>query len=123
MLYVIVAGSRSFNDYSLMTVKMNRLLENYPNSEIVIISGGARGADRLAERYAREYNIALKIFPADWDKFGKSAGYRRNEQMHSYISQFPNRGCVCFWDGSSKGTQHNFKLAERFHTPLRIVRY
>ena len=60
------------------------------------------------------------VFPADWEKFGKSAGYRRNFQMHEYIASFPKRECVCFWDGKSKGTAHNFKLAEDFNMKLEV---
>ena len=121
MYKVIVAGSRNFNDYNLMSKKLNYYFQN--RNDIVIVSGTCYGADKLGEKYAKEHNLGLLQFPADWNKYGKSAGYRRNEQMHKFISQFENRGCVCFWDGSSKGTQHNFKLAEQFKTPLRICKF
>ena len=121
MFYLIVAGSRTFNDYEILSNKLDALLVN--QTEVTIVSGGAKGADTLAEHYAKQHNYPLKVFNADWNTYGKSAGYRRNEQMHKFISQFENRGCVCFWDGSSKGTQHNFKLAEQFKTPLRICKF
>jgi hypothetical protein len=120
MFYCLVAGSRTFTDYSLLSYKLDALLAN--QTDITIVSGGARGADALAKRYAKEHNFAYIEFPADWNKFGKSAGYRRNEQMHRYIAQFEHRGCVCFWNGESKGTQHNFKLSEQYKTPLRIIK-
>ena len=114
----LVAGSRSFNDYELLSQTLDNLLSNQP--KVAIVSGGARGADSLAERYAKERNLPLKVFTADWNRFGKSAGYKRNRQMHEFIAKFQNRGCVCFWDGESKGTQHNFKLCDEFKNPLRI---
>lgn len=120
--YLLVAGSRTFNDFSLMESKLDKLLSNV-SDEIVIVSGGARGADRLAERYARSKGYELKVFNADWNRFGKSAGFKRNVQMHQFIAESEHRGCACFWDGKSRGTAHNFKLAEQFKTPLRIIRF
>ena len=118
---VLVAGSRTFNDYHLFMEKMDFLLSKKVSKRIIIVEGGARGADTLARQYAIERNYECKEFPADWNKYGKSAGYRRNEQMHEFLSTFDDRGCVCFWDGSSRGTQHNFELCKKFHTPVRVV--
>lgn len=119
--YCLVAGSRTFNDYDLMCKSLDYQLWN-KRGNVVIVSGGAKGADALAERYAKERGYGLKVFPADWS-IGKSAGYRRNEQMHRYISQFQQRGCVCFWDGQSHGTAHNFELCKSFGTNLRVFRF
>lgn len=124
--YCLVAGSRDFNDFGLLEKELDSFIrENFTaqDVQICIISGGARGADRLAERYAHIRGFELRVFPADWNTYGRSAGYRRNEQMHQFIAQFDNRACICFWDGASRGTQHNFGLAERFHTPLKIIRF
>jgi uncharacterized protein YeaO (DUF488 family) len=120
--YLLIAGSRSFNNYPLLKEKLDYLLQNQRDKEIHIVSGGAKGADTLAKWYAKERGYQMHVFPADWS-IGKSAGYRRNETMHKFIAQFEHRGCVCFWDGESKGTAHNFKLCEIFNTPLRIVRF
>lgn len=120
--YLLVAGSRGFNNYPMLKEKLDYLLQNQSGKEIHIVSGGAKGADTLAEWYAKERGYQMHVFPADWS-IGKSAGYRRNEQMHQFISQFPKRGCVCFWDGSSKGTQHNFELCKTYGTPLRKIMF
>lgn len=120
MFYCLVVGSRTFNNYQLLSNTLDKLLKNH--KDITIISGGARGADTLAERYAKERSYTLKIFPADWS-LGKSAGYIRNKTMHEFIAQFPNRGCVAFWDGISRGTQHNFELVKTYNTQLRIVKF
>lgn len=122
MFYVLVAGSRTFNDYDMMLQQLDHLLQHHaPN--VVIVSGGAKGADSLAEHYANEKGYRNHIMPAQWDLYGKSAGYRRNEEMHQYIARFPNRGVVCFWDGESRGTAHNFELCKQYDSPLRIVQF
>ena len=121
MFYCLVVGSRTFNNYDLLQAKLDFLLQNKVKGGITIVSGGARGADTLAELYAKKHNYHLKVFPADWNTFGKRAGYIRNEVMHEYISKFKERGVVAFWDYKSKGTAHNFPLAKKYKTPLRIV--
>ena len=122
--YMLVAGSRGYNNYTEMCQVLDFLLKNQvaQGRKIVIVSGGARGADELAERYADERGYEKHIMPADWDKYGKSAGYRRNNDMHLYISAPSDRkrGCVCFWDMQSPGTKHNFKLAKDYGTTLRV---
>jgi len=122
--YCLVAGSRTFTDYSLLSRKLDKILSN--QSDVVIVSGGAHGADTLAEYYAKERGYGLKIFHANWNLYGKSAGYKRNEKMWDYITSVANaehRGCVCFWDGQSKGTAHNFEFAKVNDTPLRVIKF
>ena len=121
--YCLVAGSRTFNNYALLEQKLNIALQRQHDKDIVIVSGGARGADALAERYAKEHGYQLRVFPANWNKHGRRAGMIRNEEMHKFISQFPYRGCICFWDGASSGTKNNFGLCAKFNTPLRVVRF
>jgi hypothetical protein len=95
----IIAGTRTFNDYELLKTKLTEFRLTHDITEIV--SGGAKGADLLGERYAEEYNINLKIFPANWNKHGNAAGPIRNRQMAEYADQL-----IVFWDGSSKGTEN-----------------
>ena len=75
---VIIAGGRDFSDYELLKSKCDYYLSNLDNPKVIIISGAARGADSLGEQYARERGYDIDSHPADWDKYGKSAGYRRN---------------------------------------------
>lgn len=93
--YLLIAGSRGFEDYELLKQYTDYALRNRTES-IVIISGGARGADTLAKQYAYEKQYEYLEFKADWNTFGKSAGYIRNEEMHKFISQFENRGALYF---------------------------
>lgn len=113
---LIVAGSRGFDDYDMLKATLDHLLQN--KSEIMIVSGTAKGADILGERYAKEKGYSVNQKPADWKKHGKKAGYMRNEEMALFAD-----ACVVFWDGVSKGTKHMINLANKYDLPLRIIRY
>ena len=121
MFYALIVGSRTFNDYSLLIKECDYYLSNY--TDIVIVSGGAKGADTLAKRYAQDKGYEYIEFPAEWEKYGKSAGYIRNDEMHRFIADMSNRGVIAFWDCKSKGTAHNFELARKYGNPIRIVRF
>ena len=107
MKYAVV-GSRTFSDYPFM----EKVLSSYDDIT-TIISGGARGADSLAKRYAEEHNLNYVEFPALWDFYGKSAGYLRNQQIVDAA-----KVVIAFWDGESKGTRHTIKLAETQGKPV-----
>lgn len=118
---IIVAGGRDFADYEKLKQKLNYLFQNEPycfTDDIEIVSGTARGADQLGERYAQECHMPIKRFPADWDLYGKRAGYIRNEQMAKYADS-----CVVFWDGKSKGTKMMIDLAIQYKLALMIIGY
>lgn len=115
---VIIAGGRDFNNYELLKTKCDYYLSNLDNAEIVVISGTARGADSLGEQYAKERGYKIDSHPADWDKYGKSAGYRRNKEMVDIAS-----AAICFWDGKSKGTKHTIDLCKDKGIPYKIVKY
>lgn len=114
---VIIAGSRSFNDWEMMYMTCDYLFQNkYPDIEI--ISGHAKGADYFGEKYAKSNNLKLTIFKADWDKYGKAAGYRRNVDMGEYTD-----ACVVFWDGVSRGSKHMIDIMKRLNKPYRVIKY
>ena len=116
---VIIAGGREFSDYQLLKAHCDIILsKKTKESDIVIVSGKARGADTLGEQYAKEYGYSVEEHPADWDRFGKAAGYRRNKEMAENAD-----ACICFWDGKSKGTKHMIDIATEMGLPLRIIRY
>lgn len=117
MYKVIIAGSRDFNDYELLKERCDYYLQN-KGGEVIVVSGAARGADLLGERYAKEHKYLIESHPAAWDKYGKSAGYKRNVDMAESAD-----GCICFWDGKSKGTKHMIDIATEKGLDLRIVRY
>ena len=110
---IIIAGGRDFSDYNLLKEKVDYYLQNAINNnfKIIIVSGTAKGADKLGEKYAKEKGYEIAYFPADWSK-GKRAGYLRNEQMAEYAKQ-KQGALIAFWDESSKGTKHMIDLAKK----------
>ena len=113
---VVVAGGREFEDFDLLERKLNNILKDCDKVEIV--SGKAKGADTLGERYAKKYGHSIKAFPADWKTHGNAAGPIRNKQMAEY-----GDAVVCFWDGKSTGTRSMINLAKDYGLQLRIIRY
>lgn len=113
---LVIAGSRSFANFELMTKRCDFFLKDKTLShDIVIISGTAQGADQLGERYARLRNFGLERFPADWN-IGKQAGMIRNMQMLNHA-----HAVVVFWDGSSRGSLHMMDITRKAAKPLRVV--
>lgn len=82
MYRLIIAGGRDFNDFTLAEKEIKEFLKGKRPSEIEVISGGAKGADSVGERFARKYKCKLTKMPAEWKKYGnKSAGVIRNREM------------------------------------------
>ena len=84
--------------------------------DTTVISGGARGVDTAAIGAARALGMNCEIFPAQWEKFGKSAGFRRNIDIVAAADKV-----VAFWDGESKGTKLSIDLARDSKKPLEII--
>lgn len=121
--FCLVVGTKTFMDYNLFSAKLNKLLSTKHEKTIIIVSGDADGADKLAEKYASEHGYHIIVFQAHWEEYGKKAGPLRNEQMHKFISSKEDRGVVAFWDGKSKGTAQSFTLAQKYGNQLRIIQY
>lgn len=113
---IIIAGSRGFADYALLKKKVDEYLTDY--TDITIISGGAHGADKLGEHYAKEHGFDLEIYPAEWEKYGKSAGYKRNELMAEKADVL-----IAFWDKQSRGTKHMIDLAKAKGLKGKVIIY
>ena len=69
----------------------------------------------MTERYAEENNYSLELFPAQWNKYGRSAGPIRNEIMVAKCDYV-----IAFWDGTSKGTKNLIDNAVKYNKPLRV---
>ena len=80
-LRILVCGGRSFVDQALFDTWMDVWLQAIGAEAILIIHGGARGADQMADVWAKQHEVTCEVYPADWDAYGKSAGPIRNQQM------------------------------------------
>lgn len=112
---VIIAGSRDFTDYEMLKRCVEQAIEENKLDITEIVSGKARGADTLGEQYAKEKGIPVRGYPADWDKYGKSAGYIRNEQMGKYADFL-----IAFWHPASKGTTNMIKIIRELKKPSQV---
>lgn len=111
---ILVAGGRDFDDYARVKADLAK------HNPEVIVSGMARGADKLGVKYANENGGQLKEFPAQWDKYGKSAGYKRNQQM---LDEGKPDLVLIYWDGISKGTKHMLDIAKRAGVKVQLEAY
>lgn len=105
-MHVIVAGSRGIQDRGIVEDALAHF-EREHGPVTRIISGTARGVDKLGEAIARERKLGLIRMPADWKAHGKSAGFKRNQAMAEVAD-----GLVAVWDGHSPGTRHMIRTAQ-----------
>ena len=113
---VVIAGCRDYNNYEeakrFIDYCISDIRKDYT---VIIVSGGTQGADALGERYARENNFKIERYIAEWDKYGKSAGPKRNKKM-AEISDF----VICFWDEKSRGTKSMIEYSKKCDKPIKI---
>ena len=114
---IAIIGSRDFDNYNLVVATMEEFQTTHPPTT-TIVSGGARGADTLGEKWANNNKIPIKIFLAEWKKHGKAAGLIRNKDIIENSDHV-----VAFWDGESKGTKHSLGLCHKSNTPYSIIKY
>ena len=112
MIKIGVIGSRSFNNYELA----KRTLDPYLGKVWVIVSGGAKGADSLGEKWAIENNIKTCIYKPDWKTYGKKAGFIRNVDIIE-----DSDIVIAFWDALSRGTEHSINLAKEMGKKVIII--
>lgn len=117
---VIIAGSRSLNPdgiadllWGLISISLDNLKAEPPTE---IVSGGARGADKFGEAYAKSNNIPVKQFLPDWNNYGKAAGFARNQQMADYADAL-----IVLWDGKSRGTAHMMNCMKKLGKPVEVI--
>ena len=117
---IIICGSRRWNDRQAIAQWLNEFVveRGYRFPDPVIVHGGARGADRLAEEEAGKAGLLTEAHPADWERHGKRAGLIRNEEMAALGADL----CIAFWDGRSTGTRHMLDTARRHGIPTEVIR-
>ncbi len=124
-LRIIICGGRHFDDYRTLEAEVNKKLEEdgILPTEVEIVSGHCQGADMLGERYAKEYGCSLRVYPADWTKYGRAAGPIRNKQMVDYIVPFENRLVIAFVNENTHGTKNTISQAKKLSIPVIEIPY
>ena len=122
---ILVTGSREFDDYSTMCIEIGGVMARRmataerPYPKIIVVHGGARGADTLAQRAAEAFGMQTERHPADWETYGKRAGFIRNAEMVALgadlVLAFYKQGA------GNKGTDHCARLAEKAGLPVRRI--
>ena len=110
----IIAGGRDFSNGGIALKIFDRDFHDVDE----IVSGCANGADQIGMSIASIRNIPVKKFPAEWNKYGKSAGFIRNAAMGEYADAL-----IAFWDGKSKGTQHMIRTMIFQNKPYWVYDY
>ena len=110
---VIIAGSRTIHNIALVESALFKAVQRWRNKGVShyiteVVCGEAPGVDRLGKKIAQKANIPVKSFPAEWDKYGKKAGYIRNLSMADYADAL-----IAIWDGQSPGTRMMIELAKK----------
>lgn len=107
-----VIGSREFKDMEVMSVHIQSL------QPTTIISGGAKGADTLAKKYALAHGLDIIEYKADWKQFGRAAGIVRNKTIVENAEHI-----LAFWDGKSPGTKSSINYAKKLNKPVTVITF
>jgi predicted Rossmann fold nucleotide-binding protein DprA/Smf involved in DNA uptake len=110
LTHIAIIGSRHYPNPGPVTAYVSRL-----PADAVVISGGARGVDSIAERAASARGLETLIFRADWKRLGRRAEPIRNAQIVALANSV-----AAFWDGASRGTLNTVVLALREGLPVEI---
>lgn len=117
-----VVGSRTYTDYKDFRTKLLSMVSYYFDSRkkrvafsVDIITGGAKGADSLAELWAKGNQVSCKVIKPDYNKYGRGAPFVRNTEIAKECDEM-----VAFWDGHSKGTEDVLKKAVQFGKRVTI---
>jgi len=114
---IIIAGSRTIINKEAINKAinrgMNKIVPSDKRHEITVISGGARGVDLAGEDWAKIFEYPCRRYNANWNRYGKRAGYLRNVEMANNADAL-----IIIWDGVSKGTKHMMDIANEKKLPV-----
>jgi hypothetical protein len=114
--YLEVVGSRDFEDMELLTSILDDYIETLKEDyRVIIVSGGAKGADQLAEKYTKKKGLEISIFKPDWNLGNGGVPHSKQKIIRA------SHEVIAFWDGQSKGTKSSIDLAEKHEKPCTII--
>ena len=116
---IVVCGTRTFDNKKLLFSTLDKLTAKL--DKILVVSGGAKGADRLGEDWALSNGFTVEIYHAEWDKLGPKAGPIRNSEMVDSCSN--KDALIAFWDGESSGTKDILEKARKKGMKVRVIKY
>ena len=113
---IVIAGSRNYEDYTEAEKFIDFCISEIKSgNEIIILSGGSKGADIIGEKYARKRGYKIEKYLPEWNKYGRAAGPKRNEKMAKDCDLV-----ICFWNGRSKGTKSMIEYAKKENKKVRV---
>ena len=111
MRRILVTGSRGYSDKRAVRAALPT------GGDVLVIHGGAVGADLLAAEVAQERGLAQKVYYPNWKRHGKAAGPIRNSDM---LEDAQPTEALAFWDGKSRGTKDMIDRLNRAGVPLQL---
>jgi hypothetical protein len=119
-MIAVIAGSRTIRNAKLIYETLDIIHAGLKLTEV--ISGGAPGPDRIGAAWAVDNNLHVKWMYAQWETYGKAAGYIRNTEMAEYAANHQEPATVvAFWNGQSRGTANMIDLANKFDLEKLII--
>lgn len=115
LINLAIIGSRNYNNYIQAEEQIIKILKENNLNISKIISGGAIGTDKLAEKFAEVYNLPIEIIKPDWSK-GKSGGVIRNTEIINKSDYI-----IAFWDGLSRGTLDSINKSKKNNKKLFVI--
>lgn len=122
---IIICGGRHFENYQMLKSTVDKYLvdNGILHEDVEIVSGHCQGADMLGEKYAEECGCTLRVYSADWIKYGRAAGPIRNKQMVDYLTTTENGLVVAFVSDNTRGTRNTIAQAQKSNIPTIVVHY
>ena len=125
-MILVVAGSRHFGarrspEEDFICRKLDELTRLLDKNFLEVVQGGCKGVDMIAQDWAWRNKCTYTTFHPNWERYGKAAGPKRNQEMAEYAGKFRGSVLVAFWDGESKGTADMIEQAELYGIQVRII--
>lgn len=111
-----IIGSRTFDDYVFFVEQLYIFCQKHNQKPTAIISGGAKGADTLAEYYAKQNNIPCIVFKPDYKRHGRGAAFVRNRLIVDNADSV-----LAFWNTTSTGTKYTIQYAQKQNKAVHII--